>query len=162
MGSKPKPDMLRAPGDDGMKEVLTVSYAYDEDRHELDLGGEALPRLVIDNRGIPQERRGGTATRLLAGASLYCYGSMLAAALIARGVDFEDLRADVVVEKDRNEQGKTRVLRMTIRCSVRVDERDEAVFRRVRKMMEQGCLITGSVHDGIAMEYELTPEFFSE
>lgn len=145
-----------------MSELLTVSYAYEEDRHELELGSEALPRLVIDNRGIPQERRGGTAARLLAGSSLYCYGSMLAAALIARGVDFEDLRATAEFEKGRSEQGRTRVLKMRIRCSVRVNERDAAVFERVSRMMAQGCMITGSLHDGIDMSYELTPEFFSE
>ena len=102
------------------------------------------------------------AKRLLAGASLYCYCSMLEAALLARDVDFEDIRATAELQLGRNEQGRSRVLKMVIRCSVRVNERDEAVFRRVEKMMAQGCLVTGSLHDGIPMEYELEPTFFEE
>ena len=141
---------------------LTVSCACGEGVYTIETGGDALPRIVIDNRGIPQERRGGTAKRLLAGASLYCYCSMLEAALLARDVDFEDIRATAQLDMGRNAQGKSRVLRMTIRCTVRVNGRDEAVFRRVQKMMAQGCLVTGSLHDGIPVAYELLPTFFEE
>lgn len=85
---------------------------------------------------------------------------MLVAAMLARDVEFDDLHATAELEMGRNEQGKSRVLKMTIRCSVRVNERDEAIFQRVQKMMAQGCLVTGSLHDGIAMEYELEPTFY--
>lgn len=145
-----------------MSDILKVSYSFKDDVHTIDTGSSVLPQIIIDNRGIPQEQRGGTAKQLLAGASLYCYGSMLAAALLARDVEFEDLRATAELEIGRNEKGKSRVLKMTIRCSVRVNERDEAIFQRVQKMMSQGCLVTGSLHDGIAMEYELEPIFFDD
>lgn len=143
-----------------MSDTLTVSYTFKDNVHTINTGGCALPQIVIDNRGIPQDQRGGTAKQLLAGASLYCYCSMLAAALLARDVDFDDISATADLEMGRNEQGKSRVLKMSIRCSVRVNERDEAIFRRVQKIMEQGCLVTASLHDGIATTYELSPTFF--
>lgn len=145
-----------------MSDKLTVSCSCGEGVYTIETGGVVLPQIVIDNRGVPQEQQAGTAKRLLAGASLYCYCSMLEAALLARDVDFEDIRATAELQLGRNEQGKSRVLKMVIRCSVRVNERDEAVFRRVQKMMAQGCLVTGSLHDGIPMEYELEPTFFEE
>ena len=145
-----------------MSDKLTVSCSCGEWVYTIETGGVVLPQIVIDNRGVPQEQQAGTAKRLLAGASLYCYCSMLEAALLARDVDFEDIRATAELQLGRNEQGKSRVLKMVIRCSVRVNERDEAVFRRVEKMMAQGCLVTGSLHDGIPMEYELEPTFFEE
>lgn len=145
-----------------MADTLTVSYSCKEDVHTIETGGVVLPQIVIDNRGVPQEQRGGTAKRLLAAASLYCYCSMLEAALLTRDVDFDDISATAELELGRNEQGRSRVLKMTIRCSVRVNERDEAIFQRVEKIMAQGCLVTGSLHDGIATEYELVPTFFSE
>lgn len=145
-----------------MSDRLTVSCFCGEGVYTIETGGVVLPQIVIDNRGVPQEQQAGTAKRLLAGASLYCYCSMLEAALLARDVDFEDIRATAELQLGRNEQGRSRVLKMVIRCSVRVNERDEAVFRRVEKMMAQGCLVTGSLHDGIPMEYELEPTFFEE
>lgn len=145
-----------------MSDRLTVSCSCGGGVYTIETGGVVLPQIVIDNRGVPQEQQAGTAKRLLAGASLYCYCSMLEAALLARDVDFEDIRATAELHLGRNEQGRSRVLKMVIRCSVRVNERDEAVFRRVEKMMAQGCLVTGSLHDGIPMEYELEPTFFEE
>ena len=145
-----------------MADTLTVSYSCKDDVHTIETGGAALPRVVVDNRGIPQELRAGTAKRLLAGASLYCYCTMLSAALQARDVDFDDVSATAELEMGKTEQGINRILKMTIRCSVRVNKRDEETLRRVQKMMEHGCLVTGSLHDGIATEYELLPTFFEE
>ncbi len=145
-----------------MADTLTVTYDFKDDVHTIDTGGIALPKIIVDNRKIPNDQRGGTAKQMLAGAALYCYGSMLAAALQARDVDFKELHATAELKMGRSETGKSRVLKMIIRSSVQVNERDEAIFQRVQKMMAQGCLVTGSLHDGISMVYELEPIFFSE
>ena len=89
-----------------MSDILTISYSFKDDVHSIDTGSIALPHITIDNREIPKDQRGGTAKQLLAAASLYCYGSMLAAAMLARDVEFDDLHATAELEMGRNEQGK--------------------------------------------------------
>ena len=118
--------------------------------------GQLVAQGTLHKRSTPH----GSLFDVAEAVRAYC--SMLEAALLARDVDFEDIRATAELQLGRNEQGRSRVLKMVIRCSVRVNERDEAMFRRVEKMMAQGCLVTGSLHDGIPMEYELEPTFFEE
>ena len=74
-------------------------------------------------------------------------------------VRYEDLRATATLDVDTNAGGQSRVLRITIDASLSLGEEDEDTFERVRKIMSRGCLVTGSLHDGIEMAYNLTPNY---
>ena len=135
---------------------LSVSYQRNGDLHTIHTGGAALGDIVIDNSRVPAEQRGGTAKQLLGASALFCFCAALNSALESRGVRYEDLRATATLDVDTNAGGQSRVLRITIDASLSLDE---DTFERVRKIMSRGCLVTGSLHDGIEMAYNLTPNY---
>ena len=136
---------------------LTVSYHREGDLHTIETGGAALPRIVIDNRNVPAEQRGGTAKQLLGSAALFCYASALVAAMETRALKYQSLDLSATLDVGANEKGQSRVQKTTIEAKVGVDEEDLDLFERVARVMKNGCLVTGSLHDGIEMEYNLTP-----
>ena len=72
---------------------MTISYSRQGDVHTIETGGAALPKIVIDNTGVPENQRGGTAKQLLGSAAVFCYMSALLGSLDARGVKYEDATA---------------------------------------------------------------------
>lgn len=138
---------------------LVVNYSRAGDVHTLDTGPGALGTLVIDQGPIPEDQRGGTAKQLLASSALYCYCAALSGALKTRNCPYSSLTGHAVVETDSNELGQSRVSTITISVTVTLSEDDAAAFERCAKVMRQGCLVTGSLHDGIGVHYDLQPEY---
>ena len=136
---------------------LTVAYHRNGDVHTIETGGAALGNIVIDNTNVPADQRGGTAKQLLGAAALYCYAAALNAAMEARGLKYNSLDLTALMDVDANEKGQSRVLKISITANVGIDEEDLDTFDRVARVMKNGCLVTGSLHDGIAMEYKLNP-----
>ena len=50
----------------------------------------------------------------------------------------------------------------SLEFNVDLPEEDDDIFQRVVKIMKQGCLVTGSLHDGIEMSYDLKPSYAAE
>lgn len=138
---------------------MTVSYSRQGDVHTIETGGAALPQLVVDNTNVPENQRGGTAKQLLGSAAIFCYMSALLGSLDARGVKYSNASATATLEVGGNDLGQGRVKKITIDATVTLAEEDASTFERVEKIMKQGCLITGSLHDGIQMAYNLHPEY---
>ncbi|MDR1856018.1 MAG: OsmC family protein [Desulfovibrio sp.] len=138
---------------------IVVTYTRDGDVHSIETGGQALGTLVVDNRDVPQENRGGTAKRLLAASALYCYCGSLAAALEARGVRYHRIEGQADLETGNNDKGQGRVRKIKVSATVTLDGEDEGTFQRVERIMKGGCLVTGSLHEGIEMDYELNANY---
>lgn len=138
---------------------MSVTYSRQGDVHTIETGGAALPQLVIDNTNVPENQRGGTAKQLLGCAAIFCYMSALLGSLDARGVKYSNATATATLEVGGNDLGQGRVKKITIDANVTISEEDASTFERVEKIMKQGCLITGSLHDGIQMAYNLHPEY---
>ena len=136
---------------------LTVAYHRNGDVHTIETGGAALGNIVIDNTNVPADQRGGTAKQLLGAAALYCYAAALNAAMEARALKYTSLDLNAVMDVDANEKGQSRVMKITITANVGIDEEDLDLFDRVARVMKNGCLVTGSLHDGMEMEYQLNP-----
>ena len=136
---------------------LTVAYHRNGDVHTIETGGAALGNIVIDNTNVPTDQRGGTAKQLLGAAALYCYAAALNAAMEARALKYTSLDLTALMDVDANEKGQSRVMKITITANVGIDEEDLDLFDRVARVMKNGCLVTGSLHDGIEMEYKLNP-----
>jgi osmotically inducible protein OsmC len=141
---------------------LTIAYHRNGDVHTIETGGAALGNLVIDNTHIPADQRGGTAKQLLGAAALFCYAASLNAAMEARALKYQSLDLSATLDVDANEKGQSRVLKITINANVGIDEEDLDIFDRVARVMKNGCLVTGSLHDGIEMEYHLNPVYDEE
>lgn len=138
---------------------ITINYTRQGDVHTMKTGGGALPELVVDNSAVPQDERGGTAKQLLGCAAVFCYMSALIGVLDSRGIAYSNASATATLDVGGNAAGQGRVKKIAINAHVSVAAKDQPVFARVEKIMRQGCLITGSLHDGIEMEYNLLPDY---
>jgi osmotically inducible protein OsmC len=138
------------------EQKFSVTYERQgNDGHRVGLGLAALSDLKVDYTGIPQEQRGGTATRLLLASALYCFASTFASALKARGADILGLTGRASCEKGRDSAYRTKILSMRIELYVAIDDKDAAVLEKAKLLMEKGCLVTYSLEDAIEIEHEI-------
>ena len=93
--------------------------------------------------------------RLLCASCLYCFVSTFAAALEARGARVKSLTGKATALKEKDEVRRTRVGEISISVDVKIDDRDEAVLEKCKKIMQRGCLITYSLEDAIEIDYEI-------
>ncbi len=136
-----------------------VKYTRKGDIHTINLGVAGLEEIVIDYTNIPEDQRTGAAKALLSAAALSCYVSALGVALDARGADFDSIESEITIELGANSVGQGRVLGLNIDTTVNMAEADKDIFERCIKIMKQGCLVTGSLHEGMKMDYNLTSNF---
>jgi len=140
---------------DDEKEV-TVEYRREgDDRHILALGSKAIPEIKIDYTGIPKDERAGTSQRLLAASALYCFASTLGAALSARNVTIKSLTGRASSEKEKDDYYRTKVSRIQIDIQVDVNDSDLPTLEKCEKFVENGCLITYSIGQGIEVEHTI-------
>lgn len=135
---------------------IIVGYTRRGDHeHVLSLDSAAMPDIHIEYANVPEDQRGGTATKLVAGAALYCYASTLVTALTTRGASIRSMSGRATAERDRDEHGRSKVTKIKLEIDVDVSDEDEAILDRCQKIMKAGCLITYSFAQGIPIEYEM-------
>ncbi len=140
---------------DDEKEVAVEYRREGDDRHILALGSKAIPEIKIDYTGIPKDERAGTAQRLLAASALYCFASTLGSALAARGATIKSLTGRAVSEKDKDEYYRTKLSNIRIEVEVDVNDGDLPTLEKCEKIMENGCLITYSLNQGVEVEHAI-------
>lgn len=138
---------------------MQITYTRKGDVHTIDAGEGALAPIVVDYTPFEPKLRSGTAKKLLGAAAVFCYCEALTGSLEARGVKYENLKATADLTVGGNDLGQGRVKEITLTITLDVSESDAETFARVEKIMKQGCLVTGSLHDGIKMNYDLQPNF---
>lgn len=137
------------------KEVVVEYRREGDNQHILTLGTAAIPEIRIDYTGIPKEQRAGTAQRLLAASALYCFASTLGSALSARNVAIRSLTGKATSEKEKDDYYRTKVSRIQINIEVDVAESDLPTLEKCAKFVENGCLITYSIGQGIEVEHTI-------
>ncbi len=138
---------------------VAVTYERVGSVQTIHTGSPVLGDLVIDNSGVPEEQRGGTAKQLLASAAMYCFCGALTKALETRGAKVDKMTAKATLETGLDEKKRARVAKITLDVAVHMDEEYAFVFERVEKIMQQGCLVTASLEGGFPVIYNLTHEF---
>ncbi|MBO4317899.1 MAG: OsmC family protein [Mailhella sp.] len=139
-----------------------VKYTKVGEVHTFEIGLPGFEKIVIDHTNVPADQRGGVAKQLLAAAALSCYSSALAGSLDARGAKYEKITGEATLGMGPNAVGQGRVKKINLEFNVDLPEEDDDIFQRVVKIMKQGCLVTGSLHDGIEMSYDLKPSYAAE
>ncbi|MBM3128855.1 MAG: OsmC family peroxiredoxin [Chloroflexi bacterium] len=135
---------------------IAVEYRREgDDKHFLTMDSSALPDLEIDYTGIPDDQRSGTAARLLCASSLYCFAATLGSALKSRGAKIKSLTGRAIAEKGRDFHARTKITMITIQIKVEVEEKDQPILEKCRLLMQNGCLVTYSIDEGIHIEYEI-------
>lgn len=141
-----------------MAEVI-VSYDREGEKQTIHTGSKVLGDLGIDYTGVPEDERGGTAKQLLASAALYCFCGALGKALETRGAKYERIEGTATLETGLDEKKRARVTGIVLDVTVYMDEEFEFIFDRVEKIMQQGCLVTASLHAAFPVTYKLHHEF---
>lgn len=139
--------------------VPVVKYSRQGNVHTIDFDIPAIDKIVLDFDKIPEEERAGLAKAFLAAANLTCYVGTLGSALTARGANFSAIDAVAHLELGHNENKQARVTGMNLDVKVTMDGDDDAIFERCQKILKNGCVVTGSVHEGIHMNYNLEAEY---
>lgn len=149
-------------GENKGKRIMTnerfsgVTYVRQgDDVHQVSLGLAALSDLRIDYTGIPQPQRGGTATQLLIASALYCFASTFAAAMKARGAQILGLAGRASGEKGRDENYRTKILRIVIDLEVEIEDKDVPVLEKAKLLMEKGCLVTYSLEESVEIKHAI-------
>ncbi len=140
---------------DDEKKVVVEYRREGDNQHILTLGTAAIPEIRIDYTGIPKEERAGTAQRLLAASALYCFASTLGSALSARNATIQSLTGKAASEKEKDDYYRTKVSRIQIDIEVDVPESDLSTLEKCEKFVENGCLITYSIGQGIEVEHSI-------
>ncbi len=134
------------------KEIRVEYKREGDDGHFLSTGFKPLPDIKIDYTGIPQDQRGGTATRLLCASALYCFASTLGSSLVARGVKIRSMSGKAVAQKAQDDYKRTKVERIRIEIEVDVDDADIPTLEKCKVIAERGCLISYSLEGGVEVE----------
>jgi uncharacterized OsmC-like protein len=135
---------------------ITVGYRREgDDIHHLLLGSDAVDDIRIDYTGIPNDQRGGTASKLLCAAALYCFASTFASALKARGARIESLSAKAVANKGRDDYYRTKLQDIRIEVDVDLGDTELPILEKCEKIMQRGCLVTYSLSEGIEVEHAI-------
>jgi len=136
-----------------------VVYTRQGDVQTFATGAPGLGTLVVDHTGIPAEERAGLAKQLLASSALACYGAMLAAVLDARKAHYTRIAGTATVELGPNAKGQGRVRHIHLEFSVDLPPAEQALFERSARVMQGGCLVTSSLHEGVEMTYSLVANY---
>lgn len=141
-----------------MKPPVT-KYSRKGNVHTIDFGIPAMGTLVIDYDQVPKEERAGIAKALLSVSTLACYVSTLGIALETRGADFSEISAEANLVLGQNDNSQARITGIDLDASVTLSGDDDEIFERCQKIMRNGCLVTASIHEGIHMNYTLSPDY---
>ena len=88
-------------------------------------------------------------------ATSYGLVAALSGSLEARDAAYNSIEAEASMELGPNAVGQGRVKAMHLDVSVNLDSASMPVFERCARIMKNGCLVTGSLHEGIHMTYSL-------
>jgi osmotically inducible protein OsmC len=137
-----------------MAQVI-VSYDREGEKQTIHTGSPVLGDIDINYEGVPEDERGGTAKQFLASAALYCFCGALGKALETRGATYERITGTATLETGLDEKKRARVTGIALEVTVHMDEEYGFIFDRVEKIMQQGCLMTASLHNAFPVTYKL-------
>jgi len=141
-----------------MTEDDTYTVTYQDtgpDEHLVTLGSEALTDIRIDYTDLPEDRRRGTAVKLLCASTLYCFAYTFRSALLARGATVKALTGQATAVKEKDDMFRAKVTRIRITLTVDIDDQDLPILAKCKSIMKQGCLVTHSVREAIDIEYDI-------
>lgn len=140
-----------------MSDAKPVVVKYDRvspEVHEFNIGAAGLPSLTIDKRGKTGEEMSNDhyGARLLCAAVQACFTNTLANALIREGANVKGVKAESIIEKEKDSTLRTHFTVIHTDVEVELDEKDREIFVRVVDDMLAGSLVTYSLQDAIEMD----------
>ena len=117
----------------------------------------AATPLVIDEPAPLGGEEGPNPARVLGAAVGSCLGASLLFCLRKSHVDVRALRTTVDGTIVRNERGRLRIGKLTVRLHPDVSDEDRERMTRCLALFEDFCIVTESVRHGIEVDVKVEP-----
>jgi len=124
---------------------------------KIKFNNENMQDLIIKRAGVPKEKIGAEARALLAASLAECLGSTALFLLNWANINLKKFQTTVNVLTDKDEKGRICVdtLNMKINIDIPKDEETTKKLKRVKRLLERGCLMSRSLKRGIKVNYEI-------
>lgn len=123
----------------------------------IKFNSETMDNLTVKKAGIPKEKMGGEARRLLAASLAECMCSTFISILEWARVKYRNLNATVTVSTEKDERGSLCVGEIDVNIKVEIPKDEESMkrFRRAENLFKRGCLMSRSLERGIKVNYKI-------
>jgi organic hydroperoxide reductase OsmC/OhrA len=121
-------------------------------RFEVDWGVPSAGKGVIDEPAPLSQGAGPNASRLVATAVAHCLSSSLLFCLSKSRVALDSLSATAMAEIQRNERGRWRLAKITVKLDPALPAEARAAFERCKGLFEDFCIVTESIRHGVPVD----------
>ena len=123
---------------------------------EVSFDHGAIDDFVVALSKVPEDKRFGVARKLLTASVSYCMTGYIRSFLKTKGVDVSDIHASSQIHMDKDDSGSSVVKEIDLHITVDIPEKDEYVLERCRTIMKNGCLVSKSLENGIAINRSIS------
>lgn len=148
------PATARGEHESGFTLTLEARGGYEQ---VADFGLDGVAPLVVDEPAPLGAGSGPNPSRLLGAALGSCLGASLLFCLRKARIDVQGLRTTVQGELGRNERGRLRIRRMSVRLEPVIPAAEHDRIARCTEIFEDFCVVTASVRPAIELEVEVVP-----
>jgi uncharacterized OsmC-like protein len=124
--------------------------------------GSGAPALLTDEPPPLGTAAGPDPAALLAAAVGNCLASSLLFCARKSRIEPAGLDVDVRLTRERNEEGRVRIGRITVRLAPRLTLADRARIGRCLELFESFCVVTESIRRGIPVDVMVEPVTVAE
>ena len=122
---------------------------------EISYNSPLLEDHLLDYPSVPEEERLGQMRRLLCASVVGCFTGTVYFALASRGAQIKTLKGTGVASTGKADESSPKVRTIDIRVEVDIDDEDSQIFERVKKIVEEGCLISRSIAPSITVTHSI-------
>jgi len=130
--------------------TLRDGYAF-----TVDFGDSGIPGMTIDETPPLGHNEGPSPSRVLAASIAGCLGASLLFCLRKAKVDVGAMRTDVRVTNGRNDRGRLRVKKVTVRLAPSVPAGQHGRMARCLELFEDFCVVTASIREGMEIDVQV-------
>jgi organic hydroperoxide reductase OsmC/OhrA len=121
----------------------------------VDFGIPGVPGLLMDEPEPLGAGQGPNASRVLAAAIADCLSASLLFCLRKARVDVRGMRTDASAALVRDERGRLRVDKVSVRIHPELEQSDSGRIARCLGLFEDFCVVTQSVRSGLDVSVEV-------
>lgn len=136
-------------------EFLTRLRRVEDYKFRISFNKDQIEDIMVDE---PEPLGSGmypNAGKLLAAAVGNCLCASLVFCIGRSRAEMTDITAEVAATLERNERGRLRITKMTVRLFPQMV--DDMKFDRCRQLFEDFCIVTQSVREGISIDVQVYP-----
>lgn len=109
----------------------------------------------LDYPSVPKEEQPGQMRKLLCAAVVGCFSGTVYTALLSRGVNIKSFKSTGTATTTKKNGSLPVVKSIHILVEVDINDEDQKILDRVKKIAEKGCLITRSIAASIVVTHTI-------